>query len=78
MSATGSITGELVNSEIVDGAQEMIWDIPAIREQGARRKAMFNSRLKGLNNVRILNVEKRGQASIPGRSTFRVTLEAPR
>lgn len=73
-----SIAGELINSEIVDGSQELVWEIPAIREQIAQRKAKLNARIKGLENPSILNIQKTSKTGLPGRSVFKVTVEADR
>lgn len=73
-----SVTGELVRSEIVDGAQEQIWEVPAFREAGAVRVARVNSRFKGLQNINVLNIEQIGTGRLPGQKIFRVTVEASR
>lgn len=73
-----NITGNLVQSETVDGNTEQIWEIPAFREQGAIRKARLNAELKGITNITVLNVREIDSSRIPGQTVFRVTIEAPR
>lgn len=75
MSVTQS---DLVRSEIIDGKQEQVWEISAIREQAAIRKARARTTLKGFENITVLKVTNVGDARLPGQSVFRITLQSPR
>lgn len=73
-----NIGGSLVKSESRNGITEQIWEIPAINESAATRKAKTAGSIKGLENIEILNVREIGSGRLPGRTIFRIDLEATR
>lgn len=65
-------------SRIVNGRQETVFTFSALSENTARRKAVFNSRVKGLAGFEIISVEDIGPGDLPGQREFEVTVVSQR
>lgn len=68
-----------VERSVVEGDQQTtVFRIPAVSKTGARQRAKGNSRIKGLNNFEIQDLEQVGQGDLPGVKLYDVTVASDR
>lgn len=68
-----------VERSVVEGNQQTtVFRIPAVSEAGARQRAKGNSRIKGLDNFEVQDLEQVGQGDLPGVKLFDVTVSSNR
>lgn len=70
--------GQVESSESIDGEVEMVFRIPAFSRRIARRRAMVNGQVKGIEDAEITSVEAIDQGEIPGQNIFNVTVRGGR
>jgi len=64
--------GRTLDSEVQGDVQQILFQIPAFSERGARRRARVNSRIKGITGAEVVGVESIRSGDVPGQTIFRV------
>jgi len=64
--------GQTIDTEVQGDVQQILFQIPAFSETGARSRARVNSRIKGIAGAQVVGVEPIRSGEVPGQTIFRV------
>lgn len=67
--------GRTVDSDVQGDTQQLVFAIPAFSQTVARRRAMINSRIKGISGAEVLEIEPVQSGDIPAQTIFRVVVQ---
>lgn len=71
-------TIKVERSFLRDGLEIFEFSVPAINERLARRGAIRQATIKGMENPEIEDIENIGSSGVPGRDLFIVTVAGER
>lgn len=72
------IFGSVEKSVVKNGKMMTVFRIPAFSKTLVKQRGKANSKVKGLDNYEVRNVETVGRGDIPGQKVFDVTVVSDR
>lgn len=70
------IFGQTKSSKRENGTHTIIYRIPAFSQGVAKRRANINSRVKGMDDFHISNIDRVGDGDLPGQGIFEITIDS--